>query len=110
MVTSSDSEERVNASEAGADDFVTKPYNQQELLARVRSLLRIKQYHDTIELQAAELSDWNRTLEARVDQHVAELEKMNQLRRFLSPTLAEAILSQGESVLETHRRETAGLF
>jgi adenylate cyclase len=111
LVTSSDSEVRVNAIEAGADDFITKPFNKQELLARVRSLIRIKQYHDTIELQRAELAEWNRSLEARVSDQVAELEKMNRLRRFLSPTLAELILNSGdESILESHRREIAVLF
>jgi len=110
MVTSSDSEVRVSALEVGADDFITKPLNQQELLARVRSLIRIKQYHDTIESQAAELTEWNRTLEARVGEQVEELEKMSRLRRFLSPTLAEIILSSGEDLLESHRREIAVLF
>ena len=110
MVTSSDQEVRVNAIEAGADDFIIKPFNKQELLARVRSLVRIKRYHDTIEAQTSELAEWNRTLEARVDEQVEELEKMNRLRRFLSPTLAEVIVSQGESVLESHRREIATLF
>ncbi len=110
MITSSDTEARVNALEAGADDFVTKPFNQQELLIRVRSLVRLKQYHDTIETQTAELAEWNRTLETRVDEQVHELEKMTRLRRFLSPTLAELILSQGEGLLESHRREIAVLF
>jgi adenylate cyclase len=110
LVTSSDSEVRVNAIEAGADDFITKPFNKQELLARVRSLIRIKQYHDTIQSQAAELAEWNRSLEARVNDQVEELEKMNRLRRFLSPTLAELIMSSGESILESHRREIAVLF
>jgi len=110
MITSSDTEVRVNAIEAEADDFITKPFNQQELLGRVRSLIRIKRYHDTIESQADELADWNRTLEARVQEQVEELEKMNELRRFLPPTLAEVILSQGESILESHRREIAVLF
>jgi signal transduction histidine kinase len=73
MITSSDTEVRVNALEAGADDFVLKPFDQQELLVRVRSLVRIKQYHDTIEAQAAELSDWNRMLETRVEEQVVEL-------------------------------------
>jgi adenylate cyclase len=110
MVTSHDSEARIDGIRAGADDFVTKPFDQQELLLRVRSLVRIKRYHDTIRAQANELAEWNRTLEARVAEQVEELERMARLRRFLSPTLAEAVLSQGDSVLESHRRELAVLF
>ena len=56
MVTASGEQEKVAAIEAGADDFITKPFDQAELLARVRSLLRVKRYHDTIEAQAAELA------------------------------------------------------
>jgi signal transduction histidine kinase len=74
MLTSSDTEVRVTALEAGADDFVTKPFDQQELLARVRSLVRIKRYQDTIERQAAELAGWNRTLEVRVAEQTEELQ------------------------------------
>jgi adenylate cyclase len=110
MLTSHQSEVRVDALEAGADDFLTKPFDQQELLARVRSLLRIKHYHDTIETQAAELAEWNRTLESRVAQQIDELERFARLRRFLSPTLAELILTQGDEILESHRREIAVLF
>ena len=110
MVMSSDTEVRVNAIEAKADDFITKPFDQQELLGRVRSLVRIKQYHDTIESQAAELTELNMNLEGRVAEQVEELERMSRLRRFLSPTLAELILSQGEEILESHRREIAVLF
>jgi adenylate cyclase len=110
MVTSSDTEVRVNAIEVGADDFITKPFNQQELLARVRSLVRIKRYHDTIERQSAELAEWNRTLEVRVGEQVEELDRMSRLRRFLSPTLAEIVLDSGEALLESHRREIAVLF
>src|SRR5207249_4506772 len=57
----------------------------------------------------AELSEWNRTLEERVTQQVDEIERVGRLRRFLSPHLAEAILSD-ESVLDSHRREIAVLF
>src|SRR5437588_4799693 len=110
MVTSHDSEARIDGIRAGADDFVTKPFDQQELLLRVRSLVRIKRYHNTIRAQAAELAEWNRTLEARVAEQVEELEGMARLRRFLSPTLAEIVMSRGDSVLESHRRELAVLF
>jgi adenylate cyclase len=49
MVTALDpGQERVKGLEAGADDFLTKPIHQPELLARVRSLLRIKHLHDQV--------------------------------------------------------------
>jgi adenylate cyclase len=110
MVTSHDSEARIDGIRAGADDFVTKPFDQQELLLRVRSLVRIKRYHDTIRAQSAELAEWNRTLEARVAGQVEELARMARLRRFLSPTLAEVVMERGDSVLESHRSELAVLF
>jgi DNA-binding response OmpR family regulator len=111
MVTSSTGEEKTRAIEAGADDFITKPFNHDELLTRVRSLLRIKRYHDTIKAQAAELLELNRTLEDRVQAQVEELERLGRLRRFLSPQLAEAVVSSGdESILKSHRRQVAMLF
>jgi adenylate cyclase len=110
MITASEHAQRVRALEAGADDFIQKPFDQAELLARIRSLLRIKAYHDTVQAQAAELATWNRVLEARVQEQVAELERLRRLRRFLAPQLAELIVSaDGDSLLESHRREIAVL-
>jgi class 3 adenylate cyclase/CheY-like chemotaxis protein len=111
MITASGEPEKLAAIEAGADDFVTKPFEQAELLARVRSLLRIKRYHDTIEAQAAELAAWNRELEQRVAEQVDALERMGRLRRFLSPQLAELVVSSGdESFLQSHRRDITVVF
>jgi adenylate cyclase len=111
MITASGDQERLLAIRAGADDFVTKPFDQAELIARVRSLLRIKRYHDTIEGQAAELAEWNRTLERRVQEQVEQLERMGRLRRFLSPQLADLVVSSGdESFLESHRRDITVVF
>jgi adenylate cyclase len=111
MVTSSVGQEKTRAIEAGADDFIPKPFNQDELLTRVRSLLRIKRYHDTIKEQAAELAELNGTLEQRVQAQVDELERLRRLRRFLSPQLADAVVSSGdETILRSHRRQVAIFF
>jgi len=110
MITASGDQQRIVALEAGADDFVAKPFNSAELLARVRSLVRIKRFHDTVERQAAELEAWNRELERRVDEQVTELERMGRLRRFLSPQVAELVRSGDESALLSHRREVVVLF
>jgi len=111
MVTSSIGPEKTKAIEAGADDFIPKPFNHDELLTRVRSLLRIKRYHDTIRAQAAELAELNHTLEERVGEQVGELERLRRLQRFLSPQLADAVVSSGdETILRSHRREVAMFF
>jgi adenylate cyclase len=109
MITASGAEQRLAALEAGADDFVTKPFDKSELLARVVSLARIKQYHDTIRRQADELAAWNTELETRVTQQVAELERTNRLRHFLSPQLADLVVGD-ENMLNSHRREIVVLF
>jgi DNA-binding response OmpR family regulator len=111
MVTASGNEEKVSALEAGADDFVSRPFDHAELLARVRSLLRIKEYHDTVVGQAAELAAWNRVLEDQVNEQVEEMQRLHRLRRFLPATVADAVLSTGnESVLQPHRRQVALVF
>jgi adenylate cyclase len=111
MITASGDQEKRRALETGADDFVTKPFDQTELLARVRSLVRIKQHHDTIERQTAELAVWNRQLEDRVNAQVKELERVSRLRRFLSPQVAELVVDSGdESFLDSHRREIVVVF
>jgi len=105
MVTALDPvQERVKGIEAGADDCLTKPIIQPELLARVRSLLRIKQLHD-------QLIEWNRTLEQRVQAQVAQLERLARLKRFFSPQLAEMIVSgDADDPLKSHRREITVVF
>jgi adenylate cyclase len=112
MVTALDpGEERVKGLEAGADDFLTKPINQVELLARVKSLLRIKELYDTIQAQAGQLSEWNRNLEQRVQEQVTQLERLGRLKRFFSPQLAELIVSgEADDPLKTHRREVTVVF
>ena len=48
MITATGGADLVRSLEAGADDFVSKPFDKNELLARVKSLIRVKRYHDDL--------------------------------------------------------------
>jgi class 3 adenylate cyclase len=112
MVTAmADSKDIIAGLEAGGDEYLTKPVDHAALAARVRSMLRIKRLHDKAEALAAELKEWNVSLERRVAEQVAELERVGRLRRFFSPQLAELIVSGGaEDPLKSHRREITVVF
>ena len=112
MVTALDAkEERVKGLEAGADEFLSRPINHSELLARVRSLLRIKRMHDYMQRQALELAGWAATLEQRVARGVAEVERLSRLKRFFSPKVAELIVSGAAGdPLHGHRREIVVIY
>jgi two-component system sensor histidine kinase/response regulator len=64
--------DKIKALEVGADDFISKPFENVELLARVRSLIRLKEYHDRLEHTNAELAKKNESL-LRMDQFKEEL-------------------------------------
>ena len=105
-----DSKDIVAGLDAGADEYLTKPVDQAALVARVRSVLRVKALHDQVQAQAADLATWNRTLEQRVTEQVAEIERIGRLKRFLPPQIAQLVSSGDEGVLENHRREVTVVF
>src|SRR5258706_11550347 len=112
MVTALDpAEERVKGIEAGADDFLSKPINQAELLARVKSLLRIRALHAKVEDQARQLAEWNSRLEERVTEQVSQLDRLARLKRFLSPKVVDLIVTgQLDDPMLTRRREVVVAF
>jgi class 3 adenylate cyclase/CheY-like chemotaxis protein len=112
LVTALDPDvERVNGLESGADDFVTKPVNSAELLARVRSLVRVKYLFDRVEAQAGELRRLNSELEQRVAAKVDEVGRLSKMKRFLPPQVAARFAGDDlETLLASHRAEIAGVF
>jgi adenylate cyclase len=112
MITAkADPKDVVAGLEAGGDEYLTKPVDQVALVARVKSMLRIKELHDSVEALSAQRAEWNRTLEERVQTQVAQLGRLSRLKRFFSPQLAELIVDGGAGdPLQTHRREVTVVF
>lgn len=112
LVTALDpAQERVRGLEAGADDFIAKPVSQAELLARVKSLLRIKMLYDEVNRQRDELARFNRDLERRVADGAEQLARVGRLKRFFSPQLADRIVAGGaDDPMKSHRREITVVF
>ena len=81
------------------------------LRARIGACLEKKRLRDQEARHARELAEWNRTLEQRVAEQVAQLERLGRLKRFFSPQLAELIVAGGaDDPLKTHRREITVVF
>ncbi|HLI10558.1 MAG TPA: response regulator [Alphaproteobacteria bacterium] len=111
VTAKADAKDVISGLDAGGDDYLTKPVDQASLVARVRSMLRIKALHDKVQDQAAELASWNRTLEERVAAQVGQIERMGKLKRFVPPQVAELLAGAGgDSVMESHRREIVALM
>jgi len=118
VTAKADSKDIVAGLEAGGDEYLAKPVDQAALVARVKSMLRIKALHDTVQEQAArlesqshQLTELNKTLEQRVQNQVTQIERLGRFKRFFSPQLAELIVSgDAEDPLRSHRREITVVF
>ena len=111
LTAKTDTKDVVAGLEAGADEYLTKPFDHGALMARVKAMLRIKGLQDQVSQQAHELAQWNKKLEERVAAQVGEIERMSRLKRFLAPQIAEMVASEaGDAALKSHRREITVLF
>jgi adenylate cyclase len=111
VTAKADSKDVVAGLEAGADEYLTKPIDQTALVARVKSVLRLKALHDQVSDQAAELLQWNQTLERRVADQVGEIERVSRLKRFLAPQVADLVMTSGdEGILQSRRRPITVVF
>jgi adenylate cyclase len=101
----------VRCIQLGAEDYLGKPFDPVLLQARIGACLEKKRLHDQEAQHRRELAEWNQTLEQRVAEQVAQLERLGRLKRFFSPQLAELIVAGGaDDPLKTHRREVTVVF
>jgi len=101
----------VRCIELGAEDYLPKPFDPVLLRARITACLEKKRLRDRDARHVDELAEWNRTLEQRVAEQVALVERLGRLKRFFSPQLAELIVAGGaDDPLKTHRREITVCF
>jgi class 3 adenylate cyclase len=104
VTAKSDTEDVIAGLDAGAIEYLIKPIDALALVARVKSVLKIKELHDQVQAQAAELAAWGRTLEQRVAHQLGEIERIGRLKQFLPPQVANLVISSGDDrLLESHR-------
>src|SRR5262249_20263859 len=114
VTAKADTRDVVNGLEAGGDDYLTKPFQHAALVARVRSLRRIRDLSDTVNCQAGhlkeqagQLASGSQSLERCVADQLTQIERIARLQRFLAPKVAKMIAApEGpESLLASDRRE-----
>ena len=99
-------------------DYITKPISPPIVKARVKAHLELYEQKRELEWlvvklveQAREIAAWNQTLEQRVAEGVAQLDRLGRMKRFFSPAVADLILSgNADDPLKTHRREIVVVF
>ena len=114
----SEVEDETKGLELGGVDYITKPISAAIVKARVKTHLAVSEHARemgrmiaTLEAQAGELSDLNRTLEERVAEGVTQVERLGRMKRFFSPAVVDLLLSgAAEDPLKTHRREISAVF
>jgi len=97
--------------ELGAEDYLAKPFDSVLLRARVGACLEKKRLRDEQARHTRELAEWNQLLEQRVQEQVAQMERLGRLKRFFVSQVADLIVAgEAEDPLKTHRREVVVVF
>ncbi len=86
------------------NDFLVKPFGKELLLAKVRTTLRVGTLQHELRISNSMMKELTQYLDNMVEAKVAELENVNRLRRFFSPQIVEAIVSEdADEILKEHR-------
>lgn len=110
LTASGNVDELLRSFSVGADDFIQKPYHHIEMLARIQSVLKMRDTQLKLIDANKKLDEFNRDLEITVADQVDELEKVNRLRRFFSPQVAETFLNGASAPFSNERREVSVVF
>ncbi len=103
-------EKRVAGLESGADEYLTKPFDARELLARARNLVRLKRDERELARLNQELRELNRSLQDEVIRQSTAADRALQLQRYLPPALAEKVLREGGRFTEAPERRRVTVF
>jgi len=76
LVSASAQDEKIRALEVGADDFLSRPVNKLELLARVKSLVRVKRLHDQVETTENVIFGLAKMLEGKVSPEGSDSQRL----------------------------------
>ena len=112
LTAKSDARTVIEGLDAGADEFLTKPVDHAALMARIRVMFRIKDLQDNLAEKSQDLAALNSSLEEKVKDQVAQLERVSRLSEFLPPQVVEIITDpeQGRDLLASHRAEVSVVF
>ena len=112
LLTALDRPDRIVAGlEAGADDYITKPFDPLEMSARVRAHLRIRAQQEELVATRAELTRMNAALDETVKAQVLEITRIHRLKRYLAPGVVDSVLANGaDPTTAPPRRKTLSIL
>ncbi len=111
MVTALDGRaDRIRGIEAGADDFLSKPIDQVELLARVKNLLRVGQQTEQIRKQNQELARLTEAQKHDISEQQEKIKRLMRFTRLVPHAVANEILCGNEDCMKPHRRPISAVF
>lgn len=103
LTTETEMEQRIEGLESGADDYLNKPFESRELLARAKNLVRLQQ-------QEIELRQLHETLQHQVVSQAAEIAQAKTLERFLPADVARAVMEDDSRAMVRQKLEQLTVF
>ncbi len=102
MTALSDTVEKVKGFEVGGVDYITKPFHQEEVLARVKTHLALQELRGELEAQKTELQEQNRLLQAEIDSHTRTKGTVQYLKHELeSEQVGKGVVGRSSIVRKT---------